>query len=401
MSTSETTAVVVLRPRMAMPFFNRHPWVFAGAIARLQGRPEAGDEVVVQSHEGRVIGRGLFNPNSNIRVRLYRWGDDRPVDDAFWAAQIESAISLRERFLKREDTNAYRLIFSESDGLSGLIVDQYDEWLMVQLTSLALARRQTLLFDLLESQLHPKGIWLRTEKGIGEAEGLELTDGLVRGVEPPRPLAICENGLTFMVDVAEGQKTGAFLDQRDNRRAVANYCRGARVLDCFSYSGGFGITATALGGAASAVCVDSSQAALDAGRRNAEANGVANRVEFVRSDVFKYLEDAKARSEQFDVVILDPPKMARRQAGVDQALRGYHSLNVLGAAVLKRGGLLVTCSCSGRVSREDFEMMLAQTATSTQRAVTILEARGPAPDHPVSPNCPESGYLKCYVCRVD
>ncbi len=386
---------------MAMPFFNRHPWVFAGAIARIEGRPEPGDEVVVKSHEGRLIGRGLFNPFSNIRVRLYRWGDEQPLNDELWTSRIDAAISLREQFIRRDDTNAYRLVFSETDGLSGLIVDQYDEWLLVQLTSLALARRQQQLFDFLETRLRPQGIWLRTEKGIGDAEGLELTDGLVRGVAPPRPLPIRENGLTFMVDVAEGQKTGAFLDQRDNRRAVANYCRGARVLDCFSYAGGFGITAAGLGGAASAVCVDSSQSALDAGRRNAEANGVSDKIKFVRSDVFKFLEEAKSRNEQFDVVILDPPKMARRQAGVDQALRGYHSLNVLGAAVLKRGGLLVSCSCSGRVSRDDFERMLAETSTSTQRAVKVLEARGPAADHPVSPNCPESSYLKCYICRVD
>lgn len=401
MSEHEATPVVILRARMAMPFFNRHPWVFAGAISRLVGQPEPGDAVLVQSHEGRVVGRGLFNPASNIRVRLYRWGEGGELDEEFWRTQINSAIDLREQLVLRDDTTANRLISSESDGLSGLTVDRYGQWLLVQMTSRALAQRQQLLFDLLEDRLRPQGIWLRTEKGIGEAEGLDLTDGLVRGLAPPRPLTIRENGLAFMVDVAEGQKTGAFLDQRDNRRAAASYCRGARVLDLFSYSGGFGVTAMVLGGAASAICVDSSQSALDAGQRNAEANGVADRMQFVKSDVFKYLEAAKAGGEKFDVVVLDPPKMARRQAGVDQALRGYHSLNVLAASVLKRGGVLVTCSCSGRVSRDDFEMMLAQTSASTLRAVKVLEARGPAPDHPVSPNCPESGYLKCYICRVD
>lgn len=401
MSSLSTVSVVSLRPRKAQPFFNRHPWVFAGAIARVTGNPQAGDEVIVQSHEGQFVGRGLFNPFSNIRVRLYCWHDDQSLDDSFWSSRLDAAIQLRERHIYRANTDSYRLVFSESDGVSGLTVDRYGDWLMVQLTSLALSLRGERLFDLLAERLKPQGIWLRTEKGIAEAEGLELVDGLVRGAAPPRPMAIQENGLRFLVDLAEGQKTGAFLDQRDNRRAAASYCQGARMLDLFSYSGGFGVTAAALGDAARVTCVDSSQPALDAGRRNAEANQVGDRAEFVRSDVFKYLEEAKSRGEQFDVVVLDPPKMARRQAGIEQALRGYHSLNVLAASVLKPGGILVTCSCSGRVSRSDFEMMLAQASTSLRRSIRILETRGPAADHPTSANCPETDYLKCFICAIE
>ncbi len=393
--------VVSLRPRKAQPFFNRHPWVFAGAIAKVAGNPQAGDEVVVKSHEGKFVGRGLFNPVSKIRVRLYSWNEEEALNDEFWSEKIGNAIQLRERHVVRPSTDSYRVVFSESDGVSGLTVDRYGEWLMVQLTSLALSLRRECLFDVLAERLKPKGIWLRTEKGIAEAEGLELMDGLVRGVEPPRPMTIQENGLRFGVDLAEGQKTGAFLDQRDNRRAAAAYCQGAKMLDLFSYCGGFGVTAAALGGAASVTCVDSSQPALDAGLRNAEVNAVADRMTFVRSDAFKFLEEAISRSEQFDVVVLDPPKMARRQAGIEQALRGYHSLNVLAASVLKPGGILVTCSCSGRVSRSDFEMMLAQTGTSIRRSIKVLETRGPAADHPTSPNCPESDYLKCFICAID
>lgn len=400
MSTSEATLpTVVLKPRRAQPFFNRHPWVFAGTISRLVGDPQPGDEVLVRSAEGQFVARGLFNPDSNITVRLYSWDESQALDSAFWASRLDAALALRRDVMVGDETTAYRLVFSESDGLSGLTVDKYGDWLMVQITSRALADRRDLLFDLLQDRLQPRGIWLRTEKGIGESEGLKLTDGLVRGEVPPRPLSIKENGLTFLVDVAEGQKTGAFLDQRENRAAVTRFTNGKRVLDLFCYSGGFGITAASRG-ASSVICVDSSQPALDAARVNADANQIGDRIEFVRSDVFKYLEQAKASGDQFDVVVLDPPKMARSQSGFDQAMRGYHSLNAMSASLLRSGGILVTCSCSGRVSREDFELMLANVATSLRRPIQILESRGQPPDHPVSPNCPENSYLKCYICRV-
>ena len=286
MTESASLPIVTLKPRNAMPFFNRHPWVFKGAIGKVAGAPTPGAEVFVQSHEGKFIARGLFNPDSNIQVRLYSWEQPESLDAAFWTRRIDAAIKLRRDLIETPDSNAYRLIFSESDGLSGLTVDRYDEWLLVQLTSRALAERRELILDVLQDRLSPRGIWLRTEKGIAEVEGLKLADGLLRGETPPRPIAIRENGLTFLVDVAEGQKTGAFLDQRDNRRAMARYCRSrngeaVRVLDLFSYSGGFGITAAKLGNATSVICVDSSQPALDAGQRNAEANDVRERIEFV------------------------------------------------------------------------------------------------------------------------
>jgi 23S rRNA (cytosine1962-C5)-methyltransferase len=404
MSPPETAATskptVIIRPRRAQPFFNRHPWVFAGAIAKIDGQPAPGDEVVVQSKDGQFIGRGLFNPNSNIRVRLYSWDESVELTKEFWDARIADAIALRETLPGRSTNTARRLVASEADGLSGLTVDQYGDWLLVQLTSLALGTRREELFDLLQKHVTPRGIILRTEKGIRELEGLEQRDGLVRGEEPPRPLEIRENGLTFLVDVCTGQKTGCYLDQRDNRTAVARYVQGHRLLDLFSYSGGFGITAAKLGEAASVVCVDSSEPALELARSNAEVNAVADRIECVQSDVFRFLKDAAARGDKYDTVILDPPKMARRQAGLAKALRGYHSLNQLAVSVVRPGGLLVTCSCSGHVSREDFEQMLSGVATSSGRTIRILESRGQAADHPVSPNCPENRYLKCLICRV-
>ena len=395
-------ANVILKPRRAMPFFHRHPWVFAGAIARVQGDPQPGDEVALRANTGEYIGTGLFNPNSNIRVRLYAFDESATLDEAFWSARFDSAIALRQALYGRisgEDF-ACRLVYSEGDGLSGLVVDRYGDWLLVQLTSLALAVRQEMLLRLLEQKLQPAGIWLRTEKGIRESEGLELSDSLVAGREPPRQLTINEDGLRYSVDVVQGQKTGLYLDQRDNRAAVARYAAGRRVLDLFCYGGAFSITALARGGAREALGIDSSEPALETARANAELNGVGDRVRFEADDAFKALERLAAAGEKFDLVILDPPKMTRHRAGIDQALRGYHSLNRLAVDLLPPGGLLVTCSCSGLINREDFAAMLGDVALRANRPLQILESRSQSPDHPVSAHCLEGEYLKCFICRV-
>lgn len=397
---SDELPVIFLRKRRAQPFLNRHPWVFAGAIHRVEGEAADGDEVIVRSDQGHFIARGLFNSQSNIRVRLYSWHENQPIDETLLRSRIDAAVSLRDGLFDDKENSACRLIFSEADGLSGLTVDRYGDWLLVQLTSLALAARSETLFDLLEERCRPRGIWLRTEKGIRKLEGLEQTDGLVRGEEPPRPIHIQENGLTFLVDVAAGQKTGSFLDQRNNRLAAASYVRGGSVLDLFCYAGGFGVTAAKLGNAQSVFCVDSSEPALETARLNASENGVGDRVEIVRSDVFRFLESAIEDGRQFDTVVLDPPKMARRQKGVDSALRGYRSLNEMAAQLVRPGGTLVTCSCSGHVSRSKFQSVLARVSTTIDRPIQILEVRGHAPDHPVSPNCPENEYLKCLICRI-
>lgn len=398
--TSDLTPAVVLRKKRAQPFLNRHPWVFAGAVHHVEGEPADGDAVAVRSDDGQFIAWGLFNSQSNIRVRLYSWSPEQPVDETLLRRRLHAAVSLREQRIDTRENSAYRLVFSEADGLSGLTVDRYEDWLLVQLTSLALGRRRDVLFDLLEERCQPRGIWLRTEKGIRQLEGLDQADGPVRGAVPEQPLAIRENGLTFLVDVATGQKTGTFLDQRDNRRAAARYVRDQRVLDVFSYAGGFGVTAAALGSAASVVCVDRSETALNLARRNAEANDVADRIEFVPSDAFRYLENAVDAGQTFDTVILDPPRMARQHKGVSNALRGYRSLNELAARLVRPDGVLVTCSCTGHVSRDQFQSILSRVSTSLNRPVQILETRGHAPDHPVSPNCPENEYLKCLICRV-
>ncbi|MEO1996086.1 MAG: class I SAM-dependent rRNA methyltransferase [Planctomycetaceae bacterium] len=392
---------VVVKPRRALPFFSRHPWVFSGAIARVDGEPEPGSEVDLVSHEGRFIGRGLYNPDSNIKVRLYTWDSEISLDHAFWARQLDLAIAMREQvFGELGSRSARRLVFSEADGLSGLVVDRYGDWLLMQMTSRALAQRQEELVDLLQKRLKPRGIWLRTEKGVLENESLTLTDGLVYGDEPPRPLFIEEYGVRYGVDVVQGQKTGHFLDQCENRKAVSGYVQGHRVLDAFCYSGGFSLAALVHGQATHVMAVDSSEAALRTAAANAELNEVSSRLQLEQGDVFHTLERLVAEEQQFNTVVIDPPKMARHRRGVSQALKGYQRLNRSALALLPQGGILVTCTCSGLVDSTAFEAMLAAVAVNSNRRLQVLESRRAAADHPVATNCPENDYLRCYICRV-
>ena len=396
-----TAPRVYLKERRALPFFSRHPWVFAGAIDRVDREATPGAVVTLHASDGKFIAAGLYNPHSQIRVRLYSWNEGEHLDSDFWSRRLDSAIALRQNLYGDANSESgCRLVFSEADGLSGLIVDRYGEWLLVQFTSLALADRRDLILDLLEAKLRPQGIWLRTEKGIRESEQLELADGLARGAEPPRPLNLVENGVQYAVDVQQGHKTGFYFDQRDNRAAVARYVAGKRVLDVFCYTGGFGLTALKVGNARQVHAVDVSEAALELARKNAAANQVADAIEFVKSDAFEELERLAAAGELFDVVILDPPKLTRHRAGLAKALRGYHSLNQLALNVLNPGGILVSCSCSGLIGRDDFVGMLAAVSQRSGRPIQILESRGQAADHPTSVHCLETAYLKCYICHV-
>lgn len=401
-----TTALVdvpelVIKPRRALPFFSRHPWVFGTALEPTVTDPADGQEVVLRSHDGKFIARGLFNSQSQLRVRLYAWDEAASLDRAFWSRRIDEAIELRRKLFPEWGPEfACRLINSEGDQLSGLTVDRYGEWLIVQLTSLALAQRQDVLLELLREKLQPRGIWLRTEKGIRTAEGLSQKDGLLWGEPPARPLFIEENGLRYGVDLIEGQKTGFYLDQRDNRKFISQYVSGHKVLDVFCYHGGFALNCLKHGEAKEVLAVDVSEAAVNLARANAELNGVAERLRFRTQDGFKALEELTAAGEQFDTVILDPPKMARNRAGLEAALRGYYSLNRLALNVLRPGGWLLTCSCSGHVTREMFLEVLAKVAVHAGRHLQVLEVRGPAADHPRSATCPEADYLKSVFCRV-
>ena len=391
---------VVLKPKRAQPFFGRHPWVFVGAIDKLEGSPTDGAEVDLVSSAGTFVARGLFNSQSKIQVRLYSWDEAQPLDRDFWKVRIEKAVGLRHHVLHldRSPAAAYRVVFSEADFLSGMVVDRYADYLTIQFTSLAMAQRKELFAELLAAELNPKGIYLRTEKGIGKLEGLTLQDGPLWGESPPTELTIEEHGLTFAVNLAEGQKTGYYLDQRDNRAVVARLCPGKRVLDAFCYAGGFGLYA-AKAGAERVVCVDASEAAIALAQKNFLRNAMAN-VEFVTANVFHHLADLAARNERFDVIVLDPPKFARDRRAVPEAISGYRRLHSLAMKLLAPDGVLVSCCCSGLISSEELENVIGQCAIAAKRDLQILERRGPAPDHPVAITCRESGYLKCSISRV-
>jgi 23S rRNA (cytosine1962-C5)-methyltransferase len=394
-----TPARVVLQPRRARPFYGHHPWVYAGAIAAVEGDPADGDEVDVFSHAGNFIARGLYNSRSKIRVRLYTWSPEVPLDRAFFRDRLDAALRLRGPLLGLDGPGrACRLVFSEGDGLSGLTVDRYDRWLVVQFTALGLALRRELLAELLVELARPAGIFLRTERDIGKLEGLELQDGPLWGEVPQGPVAVEEDGVRFLVNIVEGQKTGFYLDQRDNRRAVARLAAGRRVLDAFCYTGGFALHA-ARAGAAAALGVDVSEPALALARENARLNGLDN-VAFERADVFARLDQLHAAGERFGLVVLDPPKFARARNAVEEALRGYRRLQTLALRLLGPDGFLVTCCCSGLITMAMLEDLLAQLAVEERREVQILDRRGQAPDHPVAVGCLESSYLKCLISRV-
>ena len=394
-----TTPKVVLKPKRAQPFFGRHPWVFVGAIDTVVGNPADGDEVDLVSSADNFIARGLFNSQSKITVRLYSWDAGVPLDRAFFKRRIENAVELRHDVLNLAGPDrGYRVVFSEADYLSGMVADRYGDWLTVQFTSLALGSRRAMIADILREVLNPRGIYLRTEKGIGKLEGVELHDEVLWGEPPPADLAIEENGLRFQVNLAEGQKTGYYLDQRDNRAAVARLCPGKRVLDAFCYSGGFGIYA-AKAGAAEVLSVDASEPALELARKNAVANGLSN-IAFANANVFHHLAALAEDGRQFDVVVLDPPKFARNRAAVPEAMKGYRRLHQSAMKLLAPGGVLVTCCCTGLIVMNDLEELLGQVAVEAKRDLQILERRGPSPDHPVAVTCREGGYLKCIVSRV-
>ena len=390
---------VILKPRRARPFFARHPWVFDSSIDRVIGEPRAGDQVDVVTNDGQRIATGLYNPTSTIRVRLYRW-DDGPLDGAFWSKTLAAAGRLRSEILDLgKNSSAYRLIFSEGDGLSGLTVDRYDRWLVAQFTSLALYTHRDLMLGLLTELTDAEGIIARTDRGVTPKEGLRAGQESTVGKVPVEPVTIVENGLHFRVDIQSGQKSGFYLDQRVNRREVASYCHGKRVLDLFCFSGAFSLNA-ARNGAVETLGVDSSAPAIELARQNAALNGIEN-IEFIVGDVLEVLQRLELEQRRFDVVICDPPKFARQAKDVEHALKGYLRLNMAALEVLKPDGILVTCSCSGLIGRELFTDLLGNVAEQSRRPIQILEQRGQAPDHPVSASCLETEYLKCVICRVE
>ncbi len=391
---------VTLKPRRAKPFFARHPWVFVTSIENVTGEPTPGSEVDVFSHEGKFVAKGIFNPNSAIRVRLYRW-DGGPLDDEFWGRTVASSIRLRSDILGLKPKTGVRLVASEADGLSGLTVDQYDRWAVAQYTSLALFDRREFLSRKIREITGAEGVLERTERVTAEQEGLSHPFEFLVGTLPVAPIEIVEHGLTYWVDLRSGQKTGFFLDQRDNRRAAARYCEGKTVLDLYTYTGGFALNALRNGKAKSVRGVESSAVAVEVARHHADINKIdTSKVEFEAGDALLVLERLRTEGAKFGMVVCDPPKFARSPRGVEDALKAYLRLNLKSLDVLEPDGILVTCSCSGLVERGLFADMLSQVAELSGRSIQFLEQRGQAPDHPVSASCLETDYLKCFICRV-
>lgn len=399
------TARVVLRPKKARPFYSRHPWVLDTAIARVEGDPADGDVVELVNDQGQFIATGLFNAQSRIRVRLYSWQPGEPLDDGFWLGRLAAALRLREALGYTAADGAARLVFSEGDGLGGLVVDRFGEHLVVQVNAAAIAARLPRLLNLLEELVRPRGIVVRTDRQTAKLEGPLLAElasrqgDLGRGAPADGPVFVAEHGLRYGVDLAGGQKTGFFLDQRENRRAAAAYFRGRSVLDVCCYSGGFALAAAALGGAREVLGLDSSEAAITLARANAELNGLAN-VRFETADCFDRLRTLAAEGRRFGGIVLDPPKFARNRQALADALRAYERINRLAVQALEPDGILVTCSCTGGVGREELLDVLAEVARQTRREIQVLEQRGAAPDHPFSATCLEGEYLKCFICRV-
>ena len=399
-SAALSEATVFIKPKRARPFFGRHPWVLESAILRVDGEPASGAVVDVVTHDGNFIARGLWNASSRIRIRLYTFVENEALDETFLRTRIENAVSLRQSLGLYSEKSGCRLINSEGDSLSGIIVDQYGSYLALQVTALAMAERLDVICDSLENLLRPKGILLRgAERGLGKLEGLHLPDRQLRGERPDGPIFVEEHGLRFGVDLTEGQKTGYYLDQRENRQAAAAYAAGRRVLDMFCYSGGFGVASAISGNASSVLSVDSSIKAVSLARANAELNN-ATTMSVEQADAFEKLSSLHEKGEKFGMVILDPPKFARSRASASDALRAYHRINRLGVDLLEPGGILVTCSCSGAISRDDFLMMLSAVGQRSGRTLQLLEHRGAAIDHPVNLHCLEGEYLKCSIVRV-
>ena len=392
-------ATIVLKDRRAKPFFHHHPWVFSGAVAHVDGAPRDGEVVELCDASGRFVAWGFYNSRSQIRVRLISWDHDDSIDAAFVRDRIARAIRLRSALPDLDDTtNAYRLVHSESDGLPGLMVDRYADFLVTQFLSAGMDRLRREVVAALVNLIGPRGIYDRSDARMRIKEGLPPAPSILHGEVPPGEIEIMENGLRFLVDLGEGQKTGAFLDQRANRRATAAWCAGKRVLDCFCFTGAFAVYAAAAG-AAEVLGIDESDAALRLARRNAELNGCSS-VLLERGDVFVRLREIAASADRFDVVVLDPPKFAPSKANIDSALRGLNDINRLAMQCLADGGILVTCSCSQHVHEMDFEAMLNAAAVDARRTLQILERRSQGADHPVIAACPETRYLKCCICRV-
>lgn len=400
MSTSIHYPTASLKPRREEILQSGHLWLFSGALQQPPYWIEPGGLVDVKSSTGQFVARGYYNPQTDIAIRVLTREVDEAIDLDFFRRRVRSAAELRQVF-DPDNTNAYRLINAEGDGLPGLVVDRYAEILVVQVHTFGMERLRPLVVDALIEETGARGILLRNDGQARRREGLEVEEPLVAAGAVPTQVAVRENGVLFVVDPWQGQKTGFFLDQRDKREALRKYARAKRVLNCFSYTGGFSVYAALASSETRVTSVDISAPAIEAAREHFVMNGVdPNRHEFHIADVFEYLEQAQSEGEQFDVVVLDPPAFAKTQGTRAQALKAYRRLNTLGMQVLRPGGILLTCSCSGVIGMDDLLGAVSQSAQRLQRTVQLLETFTHGVDHPIHLAMPEKAYLKAVFCRL-
>jgi 23S rRNA (cytosine1962-C5)-methyltransferase len=400
MSRAARYPTVSLKPRREAPLLAGHAWVFSGAIHQLARPAQAGDIVDVRTGEGAFIGRGYYHPQMDIAVRLLTRNPDEEIDAAFLRRMIRQAARLREA-LNPEQTNAYRLVNSEGDGLPGVIIDNYAGYLVVQISTVGMERLREPLVQALVEEVQPRGVLLRDDASGRAREGLRREAPTVAAGEVPAQMEIREHGLRFLVDPWQGQKTGFFLDQRDKRRALQKYSPARRVLNCFSYTSAFGVYAAVTSPATRVTSVDTSAPALEAARANFALNGLEpEQHAFVAADVFDFLEKAVADGERYDVIVLDPPAFAKSQGARSQALRAYRRLNTLGMQALESGGILLSCSCSGTIGLDDLLGAIEQSAQRVERPAQLLEVFGHGFDHLINLAMPETAYLKAVFARL-
>ena len=370
----------------------------------MEGEVESGETMVILDSKGQFLARGAYSPNSQIRVRVWSWDSQQIIGEQFFRRRLRQAIAFRQSGIFPQSTldtlqSAFRLVHGESDGLPGLIVDRYGDTLVMQCLSTGPEHWRETLADLLLELTGAENIYERSDADVRALEGLPPRVGVVRGKEPPERLQITENGLTFWVDLRRGHKTGFYLDQCANRLRLRALASGREGLDCFCYTGGFTISALA-GGATSMMAVDSSGEALALAQMNLVLNKPQERVEWVEGDVFQVLRSLRDRRRAFDLIVLDPPKFAPTVAQAERAARGYKYINLLALKLLRPNGILVTFSCSGGISEELFQKIVAGAALDAGVEAQILERLSQAPDHPVALNFPEGAYLKGLVVRV-
>ena len=388
-----------LKPGREKSVLNRHPWIFASAIERVEGSPGVGSTVLVLDSRKTLIAKAAYSPASQIRARVWTWNETDSINREFLAQRIKASIRRREYFFETENTTALRLIYGEADGLPGLVVDQYAQTLVIQILSAGAELFRKEIVDILDELINPDRIYERSDVDVRSLEGLPERQGLLKGISSDQGLTISENGIQYRVDVSAGQKTGFYIDQRRNRQKVFELSNGKDVLNCFCYTGGFTLNALA-GGASSVLSVDSSAPALEQLSQNILLNGFdASKNESIEGDVFKLLRLFRDQGRYFDLIVLDPPKFAPTISQAEKASRAYKDINLLAIKMLKPGGVLVSFSCSGGISRELFQKIVAGAALDAGAEIRIIDQLSQSPDHPVLMSFPESFYLKGLICK--